>query len=195
MTTGKTIALTRQTFVGKVLSLFFNMLLICFLIAFLPRSKCLLISWLQSPSALILEPKKIKSLTVSIVSPSICHEKMGPDAMIFIFWMASFKPAFFFLLYFTLKYCIGFAIHQHESATSVHVFPILNPPPTSLPIPSLWVIPMHQPRASYIMHLTWTGDLFHIWMKQQQVMERQKILMIMGKKLYGAEKVRTEKDN
>ena len=63
-------------------------------IAFLPRSKSLLISWLQSPSAVILEPKKIKSVTVSIVSPSICHEVMGPDAMIFVFWMLSFMPAF-----------------------------------------------------------------------------------------------------
>ena len=70
-------------FVGKVMSLLFNMLSML-VIAFLPRSKCLLISWLQSPSAVILEPKKIKSLTVSIVSPSICHEVMGPDAMIFV---------------------------------------------------------------------------------------------------------------
>ena len=84
MTTGKTIALTRQTSVGKVMSLLFNMLS-RWVTAFLPRSKCLLISWLQSPSAVILEPKKIKSLTVSIASPSICHEVMGPDAMIFVF--------------------------------------------------------------------------------------------------------------
>ena len=84
MTNGKTIALTRWTFVGKAMSLLFNMLL-RFLIAFLPRSKHLLISWLQSPSAVILEPKKIKSVTISIVSPSICHEVMGPDAMILVF--------------------------------------------------------------------------------------------------------------
>ena len=79
MTTGKTIALTRQTFVGKVMSLLFNMLS-RLVINFLPRSKCLLISWLQSPSAVILERKKIKSDTVSTVSPSISHEVMGPDA-------------------------------------------------------------------------------------------------------------------
>ena len=75
MTTGKTIALTIQTFVGKVISLIFNTLS-RFVIAFLPRSKRLLISWLQSPSAVILEPKKIESATVSTVSPSICHEVM-----------------------------------------------------------------------------------------------------------------------
>ena len=84
MTTGKTIALTRQTFVGKVVSLLLKMLS-RFVIDFLPRSKRLLISWLQSPSAVILEPKKIKSVTVSIVSPSLCYEVMGPDAMIFVF--------------------------------------------------------------------------------------------------------------
>ena len=84
MTTGKTIPLTRQTFVGKVTSLLFNML--CRLvITFLPRSKRLIISWLLSPYAVILEPQKIKSDTVSTVSPSISHEVMGPDAMIFVF--------------------------------------------------------------------------------------------------------------
>ena len=84
MTIGKTIALTRRTFVGKVMSLLFNMLS-RLVITFLPRSKCLLISWLQSPSAVILEPRKIKSDTVSTVSPSISHEVMGPDAMILVF--------------------------------------------------------------------------------------------------------------
>ena len=84
MTTGKTIALTRCTFVGKVMSLLFNMLS-QLVITFLPRSKHLLISWLQSPSAVILEPKKIKSATVSTGFPSICCEVMGPDAMILVF--------------------------------------------------------------------------------------------------------------
>ena len=93
MTTGKTIALIRQTFVGKVMSLLFNMLS-RLVIAFLPRSNCLLISWLQSPSAVILEPPKIKSATVSTVSPSIYYEVMGPDAMILVFWMLSFKSTF-----------------------------------------------------------------------------------------------------
>ena len=81
MTTGKTIALTRWTFAGKVMSLLFNMPS-RLVIAFLPKSKHLLISWLQSPSAVILEPKKIKSVSVSIVSSSICHEVLGPSAMI-----------------------------------------------------------------------------------------------------------------
>ena len=84
MTTGKTIAWIRQTFVGKVMSLLFNTLS-RFVIAFLPKSKHLLISWLQSPSTVILEPKKIKSVTVSFVSPCICHEVMGPDTMILVF--------------------------------------------------------------------------------------------------------------
>ena len=84
VTIGKTIPLTRWAFVGKVMSLLFNMLS-RLVIAFLPRSNCLLLSWLQSPSAVILEPPKIKSVTVSIVSPSICHEVTGPDAMILVF--------------------------------------------------------------------------------------------------------------
>ena len=84
MTTGKNIALTRWTFVDKVMSLLFNMLS-GLVITFLPRSKCLLISWLQSPSAVILEPPKIKSATVYTVSPTICHEVMVPDIMILVF--------------------------------------------------------------------------------------------------------------
>ena len=84
VTTGKTLTLTRWTFVGKIMSLLFNMLS-RLVIDFLPRNKHLLISWLQSPSAVILEPKKIKSLVVSIVTPPTCHEVMGLDAMILVF--------------------------------------------------------------------------------------------------------------
>ena len=84
MTTRKTIALIKWTFVSKVMSLLYNMLS-RLVISFLPRSKCLLISWLQPPSAVILEPRKMKSVTVSIVSPSICHEGMGLDAIISVF--------------------------------------------------------------------------------------------------------------
>ena len=91
-TTGKTIALARQTFVSKEMFLLFNMLY-RLVIAFLPRSKHLLIIGLQSSSAVILEPTKIKSLTVSIVSPAVCHEVMRLDAMIFVSWMLSFKPS------------------------------------------------------------------------------------------------------
>ena len=93
MTTGKTIDLTRWTLVGKVMSLLLNMLS-RLVITFLPRSKRLWISWLQSPPAVILEPPQNKSDTVSTVSPSISHEVMGPDTMIFSFWMLSFKPTF-----------------------------------------------------------------------------------------------------
>ena len=84
MTAGETIALNIQTFAGKAMSLLFSMLS-SFVLAFLPRSKCLLISWLQASSAVILKPKKIKSVTVFTISPSICHEVMGPEAMMLIF--------------------------------------------------------------------------------------------------------------
>ena len=75
------------------------------------------------------------------------------------------NAVFYFILFYflTFQYCIGFAIYQNESATGIHVFPILNPPPSSLPIPFLWVISVRQPQASSIMHQTWTGDSFHKW--------------------------------
>ena len=107
MITGKTIALTRQTFVGKVISLLLNMLS-RLIIGFLPRSKYILISWLQSPSAVILEPRKIKSATVSIVSPFICHEVMGPDAMILVFLNVEFQASFFTLLFHFLQEALQF---------------------------------------------------------------------------------------
>ena len=111
MTTGKTIALTRWTFVGKVKSLLFYMLS-RLVIAFLPRSKCLLISWLKFPSAVILEPQKIKSLIVSIVSPSICHEVMGLDVMKWWDWMpwSLFSECWVLSRFFTLLF------HFHQEA-------------------------------------------------------------------------------
>ena len=109
MTTGKTIALTRWTFVGKVLCLLFNMLS-RLVIIFLPRSKRLLISWLQPSSAVILEPRKIKSATVSTVSPSISHEVMGPDAMILVFWMLGFKPTFSLSSFTFIKRLFSFSL-------------------------------------------------------------------------------------
>jgi len=114
--TGKTITLTRQTFVGKVMSLLFNMLS-RLVITFLPRNKSLLISWLQSPSAVILEPKKIKSLTVSIVSPSIFHEVMGPDAMILVFWTKAVycHPAYLTYMQSTSWETLAWKKHKLES--------------------------------------------------------------------------------
>ena len=112
MATGKAMALTRQTFLDKVMSLLFNMLS-RLVITFLPRSKRLLISWLQSPSAVILEPPKIKLATVSTVSPSVCHEVMGLDAMIFVFWLLSFKPAF----------SLSLSLSSRDSLVLLHFLP------------------------------------------------------------------------
>ena len=108
MTTGKTTALTIWTFVSKVMSLLFNALS-RFVIAFLPKSKHLLISWLQSPSAVILESQKINSVTASTFSPCVCHEVMRPDAIIIVFWMLSFKPPFSFYYFIFIKRLFNFS--------------------------------------------------------------------------------------
>ena len=141
MTTGKTIAFTRRTFVDKVMSLLFNMLS-RLVITFLPRSKRLLISWLQPPSAVILEtpPPKIKSVTVSTFPPFICHEVMGPDAMILVFWMLSFKPTFSLSFFTFIKRLFNRQKKQEswgQERTSLHLWKSLNSvlwqlPPISL---------------------------------------------------------------
>ena len=126
MTTGKAIAFTRWTFVSKVVSLVFNMLS-RLVIAFLPWRKCLLISWLQSPYAVILESPKIRSDTVSFVSPSICHEVIGLDALILVFWMLSFRPIFSLsqeALYFFFTFC-------HKSGV-ICIFEVIDISPSNL---------------------------------------------------------------
>ena len=130
MTTGKTIALTRWTFVGKVLSLLFNMLS-RLVMTFLPRSKRLLISWLQSPSAVILEPPKIKSATVSTVSP-VCFEVMGLDAMIFVFWLLSFKPTFSLSSFTFVKRLFSSSSHSAIRVVSSAYLRLLDISPSSL---------------------------------------------------------------
>ena len=100
--------------------------------------------------------KRLSTHACTSFSPLPCKVNEG---MVFFGYFLSF----FFVLFLTLQYCIGFAIYRNESATGIHVFHILNPPPSSFPIPSLWVIPVHQPQASSITHRTWTGDSFHIW--------------------------------
>ena len=119
MTTGKTIALTGQNFVGRVMSLLFNMLS-KLVVTFLPRSKHLLISWLQSPSAVILEPKKVKSVTVSTVSPSICHV-IGLDAMILVFWLSSFMPTFSLSSFNFIKRLFSYSLYAIRVISSAYL--------------------------------------------------------------------------
>ena len=110
------------------------------------------------------------------IEVGICYKDIWPRRMKYNIWsrqcnqhrdsFLKYKFIYFNWRLITLQYCIGFAIHQHESTTGIpvlHVFPILNPPSSSLPIPSLWVIPVHQPQAPSIMQWTWTGNSFHIW--------------------------------
>ena len=135
MTTGKTIALTRWTFVGKVMFQLFN-LLSRLVIAFLPRSKCLLISWLLSQSAksVILEPRKIKSVTVSIISPSICHEVMGADAMILVFQMLNFKPTFSLSSFTFIKRLLSSSLSAMRMVSSVYLRLLIFLPAILIPV-------------------------------------------------------------
>ena len=146
MTSGETIALTRWTFVGKVLCLLFNVLS-RLAIAFLPRSKRLLISWLQSPSAVILEPKKIKSATISTVSLSICHEVMGPDTMIFVFWTLSFQPAF----------SLSFTFIKRLFSSSW--------------LSAIWVASLHIWDYWYFSKLSWFQLVLHPWLLLARILE------------------------
>ena len=121
MTIGKMIALTRWTFIDKVMSLLFNKLS-RLVITFLPRSKHFWISWLQSPMAVILKPPKIKFVTVSTVSPSICHEEMWPDAMILVFWMLSFKPTFSLSSFTSLRGSLVFLHFLPKGWCHLHIW-------------------------------------------------------------------------
>ena len=133
MTTRKTITLTTWTFVSKVMSLFFN-ILFRLVITVLPRSKHLLISWLQSPSAVILEPKKIQSVTVSIVSPSICHEVMGPGAMILSFLNVDFKPTFSLSSFTFIKRLFSSSLSAIRVVSSAYLRLLIFLPPILIPV-------------------------------------------------------------
>ena len=131
MTTGKTIALTIWTFVSKMKSLLFNTLY-RFVIVYLPRSKHLLISWLQSLSTVILEPEKIRSVTVSIVSPSICQEVMGSNVTILVFWMLSFKPAFSHSSFTFIKKLFGSSLFSAIRWYHLHIWGLLGSSPSRI---------------------------------------------------------------
>ena len=157
MTSGKTIALMTQIFVGRVMSLLFNMLS-RLVIAFLPRSKRLLISWLQSPSAVILEPRKMKSITVSIVSPSICHEVKGPDAMVLVFLMLSFKPALSLSSFTFIKRLFSSSLSALNVVSSAYLrllifFPAILFPASALPSPAFQLSNLFFSTTHYILEL------------------------------------------
>ena len=173
MTIRKTIALTKWTFVSKVISLLFNTLS-RFVIAFLQRSKCLLC--MQSPSTVILEPKKMKSDTVCSFSSSICHEVMGLNAMIFVFWMLSFKPAFSLSFTFIKRLfssCLLSAIRVVSSAylrLLIFLLPILIPAyasssPAFCVMYSVCKLNKHGTIYSLDVLLSqfWISPLFHVW--------------------------------
>ena len=141
ITTGKIIALTRQTFVGKVMSLLLNMLS-RLVITFLPMNKCLLISWLQSPSEVILEPPEIR---LAIVSPFICQEMKGPDAMILVFWMLSLKPSFW--LYFIKRLFSSSSLCAIRVVTSAYLRLLIF-------LPAI-LIPAYASSSWYFAWYTW----------------------------------------
>ena len=173
MTNGKTIVLTRQTFVVKVMSLLFNMLS-RLVIAFLPRSKCLLISWLRSLCAVILEAKKIKSVTVFTVSPSICHEVMGQDAMTLVFWMLSFKPTFSLSSFTFNKRLFSSLLSAIRLVSSAYLkllifVQVILIPACALSSPAFLMMPLHISSISMVtiysldILLSWFGSsLFYV---------------------------------
>ena len=137
MTSGKTIALTAQSFVGKVMSLLSR-----FVVAFLSRSRLLLISWLQSPSTVILEPKEIKSVTVCIVSPFVCHEVMGPDAMIFVSLMLGFKPGFSLSSFALIKRLFSSYLFSAIRVKAICISEFIDISPGSLDSSSCFIQPI-----------------------------------------------------
>ena len=131
-------------------------------IAFLPRSKHLLISWLQSPSAVILEPQKIKSVTISIVFPSICHEVMGPDAMILVFWMLSFKPTFLlFSFTFIKRLFSSCSLSAIRVVSSAYLRLLILPPETVIPACASSSLAFHMMYSAY--KLNKQGDNIQPW--------------------------------
>ena len=157
MTTGKIIALTRWTFISKVMPLLFNMLS-RLILAFLPRNILLLISWRQSPSAVILEPKKIKSVTISIVSPSICHEVIELDDMIFFLWMLNFKPLSSFTFITRLFSPLLFAIRV---VSSVYLRLLMFLPAILIPVCASSNLAFHMMYSAYKVNKK--GDSKQSW--------------------------------
>ena len=171
MTTGKSIALTVWTFVSNVLSLLLNTLS-RLVIAFLPRSTCLWFSWLQALSAVILEPKKIKPVTVSTFSPSICHEVMGPDAIIVVFWMVSLSQLFHSHLSPSIKRLFSsYSLSAIRMVSSAHLSLLKFLPAILIPAGESSSFAFSMMHSAYkinkqvdniLLSQLWTGPLFHV---------------------------------